>query len=103
MPEVHDTRDVTKGSSPHTSDELLDAWYKSVRNQNNINYLASFYLYILPVISEACKIQNAVYRYNNRILTIFIRQTDHLFRFFIYNSNPRQTLFIIAPDNSCHT
>jgi ubiquinone biosynthesis protein len=30
VPEVHDTSDATKGSSPHTSDELLDAWYKTV-------------------------------------------------------------------------
>lgn len=30
MPEVRDTSDATKGSSPRTSDELLDAWYRSV-------------------------------------------------------------------------
>ena len=33
MPEVRDTSDAAMGSSPHTSDELLDAWYKSVSEE----------------------------------------------------------------------
>ena len=33
MPEVRDTSDAAMGSSPHTSDEFLDAWYKSVSEE----------------------------------------------------------------------
>ena len=36
MPEVRDTSDAAMGSSPHTSDELLDAWYKSVSEEGFI-------------------------------------------------------------------